>query len=564
MSQQKWIHDKPPVYHVGQDDRSWRELFEDIREYFIHAEPDPKERPLSSIVRLLREHHQCTSVLIGVPFEDADYRHDYFHHFGQSFQDFGRDCLRLHFFRGRELKQEDPVGDLEIIWKTPTRQSEAQAGDGKDSITYLGFMVIRPTRKSCIGRTIIQCPDSETGTIDIHARGTHRTYLYGHDYRQSGAPFMQQDRFSHRCGSVALWCLCYDLHRRYGTLRMFPSQITRIAKEQFTKPFTGRGLSPSQMVHVLSHIGCAVEMRAFDRIKAGGNAPKLFRDVVDEIYGYVQSNLPVLVGYRESGREEGHVVLVVGHDFHWDRSFVPNEAKQSFDGQLWSSDFVGSFICQDDQRGPYQTLRVWNESPKLPFVSQEDYDDSPILRTVGEIVVMPGLTGDAHMTYADARKEVRRLLLDVRAIVGGLASDLGDVTEVMADALASSFQQDLHETFLRLYIQQARRFRKQLCDEKRGRWELNRELRDVYLKMPLPKYVYVCDFCKAQSDAGEGRSLAHGEMLLDATAPPFAHEGSLLSLRLDSYLFVMNGPFKGCHKQEALYIAPRVPYNPED
>lgn len=85
----------------------------------------------------------CTYVAVGYPFRDEDYMYDYLHYIGGSFRDYGRHCIRLHFFSGPDPPKfptiEDYPDDL-------ARQTASQAC----AEAYLGFMVIRPTGKDCV------------------------------------------------------------------------------------------------------------------------------------------------------------------------------------------------------------------------------------------------------------------------------------------------------------------------------------------------------------------------------------------------------------------------------
>lgn len=62
--------------------------------------------------------------------------------------------------------------------------------------------------------------------------------------------------------------------------------------------------------------------------------------------------------------------------------------------------------------------------------------------------------------------------------------------------------------------------------------------RDCYLKMRLPKYVYVCDLCSFENAKAGDRAKSRGEILIDATAPPFVQNENVLALRLENLLWI--------------------------
>lgn len=557
----------PEVVVLPVGNRPWQEIWAEIKEELpagFAGRPQFKEEPLANIVRHLESLH-CAQVVVGYPFWDEDYVHDYLHGFGGSFEDYGKACVRLHFFtKEPTLKPNTIVSQLQEIKK-------------KQSQGYLGFMVVRPTGEACVGRTILQAPHSSNGAY-IHVQARYACHLFGAELKVAGTPFMQQDQSSHVCAGAALWGLCYDLHRRYHTPRLFPHQIIDIAT-RFDPPLAYKwGLSPQHASQVLRHVGCANDRYFVDLSvpKKTEDKERLLRELIDVIYGYVQSNLPVYIAYWPYDDEEGHAVLIAGHDLE-SKPLVPKPAAAPGAAALmaagqWSSEYVKTFFCQDDARGPYQELRVWRDDPKqwlhknLPKEKLGIKENGvPILQRAKKIVILPGLSEDVRMTYRDAKQQVDAWFQDHAA---ALQEELAAAhLSPQERGERNDWLEDLREAREicrhRLYLTKLARFREQVLDSDHGRTGLGDEVVKAYCQLPLPPYVWVCDLCDTEPDAA-GRYNLIGEILLNATAPKFDHDLGVIAARLhDRMIYRRENEWLKLRDQQyyekPLHYAPRNP-----
>lgn len=584
----------PPATVIAVGNRDWNEIWREIKLQLpagFAARPDFSRPPLSNIVIWLRTPLRCAQVLVGYPFRDEDYVYDYLHNFGGSFDEFGKECVRLHFFSGAaQLTSENVIDRLREISRPrigATSEGTLAPGGGDSSApagqetgesvrqAYLGFMVLRPTGEQCVGRTILRCPPPGEAPF-IHVRARYTCHVFGSNLVVSGTPFMQQDRASHVCAGAALWSLCYDLHRRYQTPRLFPRQITDIASRYSPHAAFEWGLTAEQMLHVLDHIGCAKDVFSvrFSRLDSSDKRERLLRGLVDLIYGYVQSNIPVILSYwphQAEGKDEpgdGHAVLVVGHDYS-DTPTGPVEAVADARPAAcaWSSQYVRTFYVQDDKRGPYQPIRIWtNDRDWSSRGGLDDDDGTTVLQRARKIVLLPGLSGAVRMTYRDAKREVENWFSLLKDLFDRKLSRAANVDEAAAarDQLASLEEIERQARF-RLYLQLISRFREQLLDVENGRTGLGAPVIDVYCRIPMPTHVWVCDFCGRQSRVEapyHGRFELLGEMILDATAPRFAHDTAQLAYRIhDRLLIRVNGAWKEIEDKDyfdrPLHSAPR-------
>ncbi|MFH1108101.1 MAG: hypothetical protein V1790_02740 [Planctomycetota bacterium] len=504
----------PAVLDLREGD--WTKLFRNVREKVRASDPQIDQHPLNQIVNVLTR-LGCSDAVIEYPYHDQDLTYDYLHDYGEAFNDCGKDAARMHFFRTKEPLRYD----------TLERQLQQFRARAENASSYLGFMVVRPTHEACVGRTILRFPSPDHGTIEhVHVRGRYHTNLYGVDLAVFGAPFMHQDQSSHVCAGIALWSLCYDLHRRYRTPRLFPRQVTQIATAASPLRGGGHGLAPQEMARVLREVGCTVDLT---RAELGGKPKqerrRLLRFFTNVAYGYLESGAPALLGYRFKGMPVGHVVLLVGHDLATEHVTPPDAFKDKVERRrMFESDYVTKFIVQDDRRGPYQTIGIWNKPNEGASVNEAE-GDPRILEDAEYLYLMPGLTSAARLHYHDVADLIKTAF--ERFATGPHAFDPW--------YLASLHGGRARE---RLYLQPARRFKEMLTDKHVGRIGLPERHVKAYLELCLPRHIYVCDFC-APSRPDPTRWCAHGEMLFDATAARYNHKNARLAIRVENCLQVL-------------------------
>lgn len=526
---------------------SWEALLRSVSTKLPKVNPDMGRAPLAQIIDLLKK-MECSEVLIEHPYRDEDFLSDYLNVHGRCFEDCGRNCARLHFFSGSAFAKD---GDLFT--------SLSQFGTSTKLKKYLGFMVVRPTGRRCVGRTILQYPFSGNQENHIHVRARYKVHICGVTFEVVGTPFMEQDGMSHECASVAAWALGYDLHQRYYTPRLFAHSVSQLAQQQTPRSKTGRGLTTVQLAHVLKHLGCGLDvcearLRRYNPSKTKKDAVEIalfetrdkrqavLRALVSDIYGYVESNLPVLICYwmrdaEDENRLSGHVVMAVGHNIAKERvcpdSVAPSESGSEL--QL-NSDHVGCFFVQDDQRGPYVPLRIWKED-KHSAPPIEGWAAAPILEDAESIIIMPGLTNAAQMLLREARSRIAATLEDPESLFANLNTAFQGLGASDREAVFRELKQMLGGTRLSVYLQLSRRFKAQLLDKDHGRTGLSPIHRDTYLKMDLPKVMYVADLYETPSGS-DGRFRVAAEMLIDATAGTRSDKSPFLAFRLQEYLII--------------------------
>lgn len=526
---------EPTVVDFRADDTT--KLFEQIRSLLPLAEPRPLEAPLSNLIAML-EKLGCTSVLVEYPYQDQDFMYDYAHAHTFGFQELGRLCARAHFFSGKPLSKVDPISDLrryDVIESGSMRRGNPQETETHGR--YLGYIVIRPTGPFCIGKTILRQPYAQSKEDHIHVRSSHRTYVFGVELEVDGTPFIQSDKTSHVCAGAALWCLCYGLHRSHGTPRLFPQQITRIAR---TEPYKAlrTPLTPAETARVISHLGCAVDAKQV--LKTGEMdvtmKRKKLRRFVDAVYGYVASGVPVVIGYWHPKREVGHAVLVVGYHFRLAGDPVSPPDSRPKKGPMMDSDYVDYFYVQDDCRSTYHPLRIWG-------AEKAGRDAPPSLEATDGFFFAAGLPSATQLLYHEALKVIRRVFDDD----GFNTEDKPEVDELRASRW-------------RLLFQESRRFKASLLNKRNGGTRMQAVLAEAYLAMPMPLYVYVAEFLRPAASFDSG-VCSLGEIVLDPTSPNLSTSRSVIAYRVKDNLYA--GPALERVAEDSGYFDNNLDHHPE-
>lgn len=88
------------------------------------------------------------AVLVERNYFDKDYRSTYYNFYSKKGQRYRADCVRLHFFDGTVTFDEKAL--------------RLNCADNRPTDHYFGYMVLRPTGISTIGRTVLS-PDVRSG-----------------------------------------------------------------------------------------------------------------------------------------------------------------------------------------------------------------------------------------------------------------------------------------------------------------------------------------------------------------------------------------------------------------
>jgi hypothetical protein len=387
-------------------------------------------------------------VLVELNYVDKDYRSTFYHFYAKKGRQYKAHCLRLHLF------DEQVKFEAESLALLPHA--------GRLSEHYLGFITVRPTFLSTIGRSILS-PRARKGANGKLIVGKHKVHLLGYDLESKGFPWMQQHSDISVCAHAACWAILRHYSERYRKYReLLTHDVTRLAH-----PTDPGGLRPSkglQLAHaekVLTEAGNYPVVNSVDRMALADRREPFLR----QMFAYLESGFPLFLGIAGE-----HAVAAIGYKWKDDIQ-VPTP------GIRYAWDMVESLVVADDNHLPYFTL---------------------------------GHTAVAPQRYR---------LGQVHAYIAPLPDKIfypADAVETMSSNLPVLFpaipfpQQD--DVVIRYFITTAAALRRHMREHQT---EFPQELVNVFMQLPMAQFVWVVEYA-THDDWNANRVSVRA--IIDATA----------------------------------------------
>ncbi len=298
----------------------------------ISSEYNPKK-----VTRRLEEGitDAVKAVLIEYNYIDKDYRSTYYHFYAKKGQRYKLDCVRLHFFDETVSFNEDNF--------------QLNCNDDQLGHHYFGYMVLRPTGISTIGRTVLSA-SVRNGASGSIITALHKVHLLGYELTYQGFPSMDQHTDISVCAHVACWAIlrhyseCFNVHREYSIY-----DIT-LMTQQFNPGglIPSKGLDVSHAERVFQTAGTYPVHIAREGIAHDGNPvddPSFFRQLI----AYVESGFPLFAATYD------HAIAIIGYKWK-----APGIKKPDLE---YAWDRVESLIVVDDNHLPYLSIPVDGDDP---------------------------------------------------------------------------------------------------------------------------------------------------------------------------------------------------------
>lgn len=459
------------------------------------------------------------SVVVEHEYVDADYLQTFGQHYSKAFRPPSSFCKRLHFFAA-------PITETGLFALSDTQLK-----------SYLGYCVLRPTGHQFIGRTVLVPPAAALrGDGLFHSNSEFPAHLVGQRLTVTGMPFIQQDLNTFVCAGAALWSVGLFLHKRLGTPRYFPGEITEMALRHFSAAQLRQGLTVAQMVMTLRDMGLNPQVESYlglQRLKntnAAAHAAIIGR-VCDFISVFADSGIPPILAF-DTPQGGGHAVAIAGHDVA--ERPAPTAAPTD---PLRSWEFVDRFFVMDDARGPYREFRVNASTPARAVADALDALD--------HVAVIAPVPPEVVTEYRDAHAEFGMLIPYWNIMMDGLA---GGERKIIAGHDGAPV--------IRRVLIDSRHWKQCVIASGIPAW-----LKSIYQSMLLPKYIWVVElsaWAHFNKKNHRDRQLI-GEALLDATANPMCPLQSVISMQARGLLLDLSDP-----NVPELYSSPEpfVPYAP--
>ena len=132
------------------------------------------------------------TVLIEHDYVDKDYRSTFYNFYSKKGRRYRDDCVRIHFF-------DDSVDFDE-------KRTDLTCSEGQLKDSYFGYIVLRPTIVSTLGRSILS-PRIRVGAYGSTIQSQHSIHLLGYTLTVWGFPSMAQHTDIAVCAHVSCWAI---------------------------------------------------------------------------------------------------------------------------------------------------------------------------------------------------------------------------------------------------------------------------------------------------------------------------------------------------------------------
>ena len=429
---------------------------------------------------LLKRVHVFTAA-IEEKYVDRIYRDSYYMHFSCKHGEYSRFCKRLFVFKGN-------------VFEGTTVEKFFNLDAGELQKKFVGTIVIRPLREGKVGRSLIN-PYFMLENENIYLRyAKYSVAIYGMRFQINAFPFSMQDGETTTCAEITILNLMDYFSRKYSEYKsILPSEIVEIVGENsFERTLPSRGLMYSTITKFFSEAG-------FD--------PRLYRQNVFTdmsqfkrvMHYYIESGIPVAVGVKINEKTK-HSIACIGHG----RIHYENIGKKLYaicgsemENHIWivdSADLCNNYITMDDGRAPYEDSE-W----RVEISHDMKKEDKCMLGNYEPEMLMVPL--------------YKRMFLEAQGAYDICTSALAG-GEVGIRKFCSEIGTKENPVIIRLFMCSSRNFKQRRISNFSS---ANREAREIYAILRLPRFVWVCEI---YDEDGYCENKALGEIVIDATSSP--------------------------------------------
>ncbi|MCR4470406.1 hypothetical protein [Burkholderia sp. SCN-KJ] len=291
-------------------------------------------------------------LLVETEYVDKDFRSVFYNFYSKKGEEVKRNCVRLHLFR-EGTNFDVTSASLKVA---PEENADEDALDDALSEYYLGFIVLRPTGKWNIGRSVIH-PEALRNASGALIMSAHKVHILGHRLRALGFPWMMQHSDISVCAHVACWSIMRHYSERYQKYaELLLHDITKLAQ-----PFDPGGLVPSEGLHVGHAERIFYAAGTFPVVVARPLEPDdQFAEADDKAFesqmlAYLESGFPLYAAMPDVT----HAVAIVG--VRWKEGTSDRVTRTSVEDAYRR---VDALIASDDNHLPY--VRVGLTDPIAP------------------------------------------------------------------------------------------------------------------------------------------------------------------------------------------------------
>jgi len=426
-----------PIVHI-ETASDW-DLLANLTENYLSSEHIHRFRTL------LGKH--CRTIIVERDYVDKDYRDTYHNFYAKKFAAYPKNCVRLLFF-GDAVEAAD-------WWEIDAYK-----------LSFLGYSVIRPTRVTPIGRTVLD-PTVCDGVTGYLCLADYSAHLFGCQLVVKGFPYISQDTDVTICAHATCWMIFRYYSERYPNYpEIHPYGITQLTTDlSYGRLLPSSGLNTGQILEICSRFGLYPVIYDKSKFSDGTDASRFLR----LLYFYIESGLPVVIDLKD------HAVAGIGHtlDFR-----LNTGAECSF-----SADYMTGILINDDNFLPYRV----------------------ITDGINAVAGVP-----STYTFADIESFIVPLPEKVYLFADQVENHtLAVLTDPEVGIRTKSSVLTFDQLVIRIFLTSSRAYKQ----ERRGK--LPFDLDQTYAQLPMPRFIWVSELSTRETYI-QGEVL--GEIIWDGTA----------------------------------------------
>lgn len=302
----------------------------------------------------------CKTIVAEYFYLDKDYSSDYSGYYVHSFHTYRKFCTRLHFF----TRSFDDVSFENTLCEKGSKNAREEL-----NTSYCGFIVVKPLRRTMIGRTCLKVYPPDGGQCSWPTKREYKASLYGIPLEIKTLAFQEQDGGTAACATSAVWSVLQKTGCLFHHDIMSPIAVTQAAT--LRRPpagpiFPNDGLDIGQVADAIRSVG----LEALVIENPGLSESGMFREIV---YAYLAMGIPVFLGVdlvdtEASPKSKGlHAIAITGYSLKESAFPAPNE--EGF--RSFASD-IDILHAHDDRVGPFAPFSIEDTPIKIQDMATDD------------------------------------------------------------------------------------------------------------------------------------------------------------------------------------------------
>ena len=423
-------------------------------------------------------HFNVKTILIEERYISRDFLHDYTAYYATCFEQYSKECKRVHLFA--ETVTEEALNVIVL--------SKDDAAKSSFWTKYLGNIVVKPIPLTVIGTTILKTYDlvGEFGSRDYWGLRDYSIHIFGTKVTLRSLAFQEQDRVLAACATTAIWSTLHKIFDDHQTSVKSPSQITRDAADTSfdgSRLFPNKGLTIQQICRAIERAGLVCEVTNNQKKTPTNTKSAVSNAVLKELVrAYSPIAIPIIliihVPHSISGTNEAlHALTLQGHRF--------NEAGDPTNPDAFDlmSKNIERLYAHDDQFGPFVRIKFEEEDTiKTPWSEQNVAQESEPEKIEGDFVAEDtSLPAVVYVTdvIISLYPKIRISYFDIKELAVGL---WGLLRNFSRDKYPTGIMTDLRLMFSEQYKEEVKSL------------PLYPEAIFDFLTKSLPKFVWVVSF----------------------------------------------------------------------